>query len=399
MTRVLVLGGGGAMAQAAVASAAACSSIEEIVVADVNLAAAQAVAAPYAPQAHALHLDLFDEARLAAAVESCGAVINCAGPFYKTGLGPLKAAIAAGKIYLDICDDWEPMLEMLRLDEAARKAGVVAIVGIGAAPGVTNLLARIAADQMDVCARVVTGWSLDTSEGSILDAERNSPRGAHAAVTHWLHQLSGEIELWESGRRTRARPFQTIRLEPPGLPARAVYTIGHPEPLTLPLAIHGLESAAATMAMGPRDAAFLRAVARGVASGDLTMERGADLIVHPGEAPLGLRLRAGVAALAGNWASEPPYPALFAVAEGTKDGTRRRAAAWTTRLPEGLAAATGVPLAVALKLAVNGRIDRPGVFAPEQALDPYIFFEEFAARVECRSETAPLVHVESADLD
>ncbi|MBW2087346.1 MAG: saccharopine dehydrogenase, partial [Deltaproteobacteria bacterium] len=43
--------------------------------------------------------------------------------------------------YIDINDDWEPTLDMLKLDEEARQAGITAIIGMGASPGVSNLLA------------------------------------------------------------------------------------------------------------------------------------------------------------------------------------------------------------------------------------------------------------------
>ena len=53
----------------------------------------------------------------------------------------LRAAIRAGCHYVDVCDDWEPTLEMLALDTEARAAGVTAVIGLGASPGITNLLA------------------------------------------------------------------------------------------------------------------------------------------------------------------------------------------------------------------------------------------------------------------
>jgi short subunit dehydrogenase-like uncharacterized protein len=40
-------------------------------------------------------------------------VLNCVGPFYRFGPPVLTAAIKAGVSYLDVCDDWEPTLDML----------------------------------------------------------------------------------------------------------------------------------------------------------------------------------------------------------------------------------------------------------------------------------------------
>ena len=53
----------------------------------------------------------------------------------------LSAAIASGCHYIDICDDWEPTIEMMGLDQDARLNDVLAIIGMGASPGISNLLA------------------------------------------------------------------------------------------------------------------------------------------------------------------------------------------------------------------------------------------------------------------
>ena len=53
-------------------------------------------------------------------------VVNTCGPFFKFGEPILSAAIDSGCHYLDICDDWEPTLEMMKLDANAKSAGVSA---------------------------------------------------------------------------------------------------------------------------------------------------------------------------------------------------------------------------------------------------------------------------------
>jgi saccharopine dehydrogenase (NAD+, L-lysine forming) len=39
-------------------------------------------------------------------------------------------------------------LEILEMDEDARRAGISALIGMGSSPGATNLLARFAADNL-----------------------------------------------------------------------------------------------------------------------------------------------------------------------------------------------------------------------------------------------------------
>ncbi|MFL7871938.1 MAG: hypothetical protein AB8I58_24125, partial [Anaerolineales bacterium] len=62
----------------------------------------------------------------------------------------------------------------------------------------------------------------------------------------------------------------------------------------------------------------------------------------------------------------PRLPSLFAYAKGHKDGNEK--AVGVTVLAGasgGMGGATGIPMAVGLKLLHSGKITRHGVFAPE----------------------------------
>lgn len=399
MTRVLILGGGGAIGRKAAASAAACSAVDELVIADRSLPAAERVAALHPHQATALELDVFDETALRAAMRTVDAVLNCAGPYYRTGVHCLQAAIAEKRTYLDVCDDWETTAAMLALDGEARAAGISAIIGMGASPGVTNLLARIAAAELDVCEKVVTGWNLDAGAETFLEGEKHRG-GTHARIVHWLHQLSGEVEIWRNGRRERARPFAAIHLAPPGLKPRVVFTLGHPEPLTLPHAVPSIEWAAHVMVLSHAEQALARALAREITSGQTTVDHASRMVLRPSLRPWRLRLRTAWAGLLDRLRPLPAYPDLFAVAEGEHKGRPRRVSVWLNRLPAGgLVGATGVPLAAALKLALTKRLDRIGVSSPEDIIDAHLFFEEFATRATAKNQApGPILRIETVDI-
>ena len=142
--RVLALGGSGGMGRFAVRTAAEMDSIESVIVADLNGDVAEAFAREVGPKAQGLGLDVTDADALRKAMQDVDAVINTVGPFFKFGPPVLRMAIECGRHYLDICDDWEPTLDMLALDAEAREAGISAVVGLGASPGVTNMLALVA---------------------------------------------------------------------------------------------------------------------------------------------------------------------------------------------------------------------------------------------------------------
>ncbi len=393
MAKVLFLGGAGAMARAAIASSFSFSSINEVVIADRDGAAAARAAASWPGRASALQLDILDARLLAQALGGVDAVVNCAGPFYRIGLPALDGAIAAKRTYLDICDDWEPTLEMLARDDAARAAGVTALVGMGASPGVTNLLAVAAARGMERVETIITGWNLDAGAAeSVMDAERKAGGGSIAAVQHWLHQLTGTISVWRLGRRSSVKPFTRETIAAPDLKPRSAYLVGHPEPLTLPRHFPGIEHSRNVMVLPRRDLAAIKALAARVERGTMTIDAAARLMLAPTRLDLWTKLKSAFGAALDSLFPLPTYPPLFAAVRGFMNGQLVARTAWVNRLPPpGMAGATGVPLAVALKLALSGRLARPGVITPEEAFDPDVFFEEFAAR--CTPESGPLLHV------
>jgi hypothetical protein len=63
------------------------------------------------------------------AMSEVDVVMNCSGPYHLLGVKVLKAAIEAGKHFVDYCDDVAPTLEMLALSDQAKAKGITAIIG------------------------------------------------------------------------------------------------------------------------------------------------------------------------------------------------------------------------------------------------------------------------------
>lgn len=392
MKRVLVLGGAGAIGQRMAGATMACSAAGHVILADRDGVAAARVAAAHPGRAEALALDLFDDAALRDAVARADIVLNCAGPFYKTSLPALRAAIAGRKPYLDVCDGWDTTRALLALDGEARAAGIPAVIGLGGAPGITNLLARVAAAELDACDTIVTVAGIDP--GPPVDGK---PGRAPARAVHWARQLGTDVEVWRDGGVAAARPLQPVELDLPHFGRRSFHLIGHPEALTLPRAIAGLKSATHALALSKREGVLAASLARDVAAGDLTLAEASQQIAEPSARPLGLRLQMMWNRLLGGFARD--LPPFFALASGRKDGRPRRVLAAVTRLPPGDAAgAASAALAVGMEMALTHRIDRMGVSPPEGAIDPHIFFEEFAAAATPRGTApGPMIQIETAE--
>lgn len=226
---VILLGAGG-MGRWAGQTAVQFGSVTRLTVADRNLAVAQALADACGSKAEAVALDVTDQTALLSALQAHDVVLNCVGPYYRFGVPTLKAAVRAGCHYLDLCDDWEPTLDMLSLSASAEEAGITAVIGLGASPGVSNLLAMKLAGQFDRVDRLYTGWRVE----SAFDMG-----DSRAAIEHWVHQFTGQIEVHENGLRQTTTPLEPVTLHYPGVGERTFYTLGHPEAVTLPLSLPG----------------------------------------------------------------------------------------------------------------------------------------------------------------
>jgi saccharopine dehydrogenase-like NADP-dependent oxidoreductase len=226
--RVLVIGGAGEMGSYACRVLAKADEVDGVLIADRHLQGAESLANDLGPKATAVQLDISDADALAGALAGVDIVLNTAGPFYRFGREVLNAAIASRTHYLDICDDWEPTLELLELHERAAGAGVTAVIGMGASPGISNLLALKAAEGLDRIDRLITGWSF--GGGVRLWGDE----GPSAAVVHWVHQCSGTIRLVCGGQVVDEAPLQELEIDYPGIGHGRGWTVGHPEALTLP---------------------------------------------------------------------------------------------------------------------------------------------------------------------
>ncbi|MGW4407919.1 saccharopine dehydrogenase family protein [Nonomuraea sp. NPDC004702] len=376
--RVLALGDPGAVARVAVRVAAGLRGVREIVVADHDLDAARALAGELKGVPARLGVrDVAGGRALAAALAEADVVLNTLGPHHRPGPPVLRAAIAARTHYLDVCDDWEATSEMLGLDAEARAAGVRAVIGMGASPGISNLLAARAAARLDTVTDLYTAWPVDVP-GS--DAGRAGLSGSDGrpipAVVHWMRHVSGTIAEIGGGRPVRRPPLRPVGLALPGGREGTAYTVGHPEPVTLARSYRVAGESAGLMVVTPGTAAYLDVLRRDIDRGRLTPATAAAELTRP---TMWRALRAAVRAF--GFKGPGSLPAFFAVATGVADGRPATVLAHltgTSPLLQGMAEATGVPAALGLAQLIDDPGARPGVHPPEAAIDHERFFADLA---------------------
>ncbi len=370
--KILALGGCGGMGRFAVKTLLPLPEITGVAIADLDESRARAFAGECGPKASHARVDAMDPGDLDRVMAGADIVMNTTGPYYRFGVRVLEAAIRAGCHYLDLNDDWEPTLEMLALDEKARAAGITAILGLGASPGVSNLLAATAVREMDETREIFTGWDLDAARPGDIGPK------VSAAMVHGIHQLTRTIRGFEDGKFTQTRPLTRVDLDFPGLGRGAAWTVGHPESVTLPRAFPGLTRCANVMTTRWYNVAMLKFFGLFVNAGWMSVETLARLAEKlegandPENTParmLSDMAREGARRL----------PPLFTLAKGQKHGRPATVGVLATSAPAGgMGGATGVPLAVGVGLVARGRVTRRGVFAPEGVLDPVEFFDNLA---------------------
>ena len=377
---VAVLGGAGEMGRKAVSIVSQFEGISELIVADFDLAAAEKIVARNTAEAKipltAAQVDVTDAKQLAELLDGVDVVLNMTGPFYRLGVSVLQAALSAGCHYLDICDDWEPTIDMLALNKEAVESDVVAVIGIGASPGISNILARVICDRLDRVDDLYTVWPVDAGDerGDAIQVVVEENQGASAAIVHWMQQISGEIEVVKEGQLVAQRPMLPVTLNYPNVGEGTGYTVGHPEPITLVETMGIRGSSASLMLLRKSTAAFIDGLRKRIDAGQLSLEAGAKEIGKPS------RLGRLKAAFRSFWFPGPgDLPLFFAWARGEHNGESCVVGATFTSAPaDGMAGITSWPLAVGLRQLLDGRISTVGVHPPETVIEPEHFFNMLA---------------------
>jgi saccharopine dehydrogenase (NAD+, L-lysine-forming) len=170
-------------------------------------------------------MDVRNSQGIAEFMKGFDVVVNCIGPNYKYEVDIAEAAIKAKKDLIDINDDYETTFRMFGLDERAKEAGILIVLGLGASPGINNVFVRAAADQLEEVDEIHTAWVMSGADP-----------GGLALSCHLLYSLSGKALTYKNGRLIEVQSFidgkERIEFPEPVGPLD-VYHVGHPEPITL----------------------------------------------------------------------------------------------------------------------------------------------------------------------
>ena len=365
--KVIITGGCGGMGRFLVRAVARLKNIESITIADLVETSAKEFASDFDHRVSGIGLDVSDSRAMSEIFEHHDIVLNTTGPFFRFGKPVLEAALNSNCHYMDICDDWEPTEEMLKLDGEAKSKNLTAIVGLGASPGLTNLLALLAMNQLDEVESVYTGWDLTAATPE----DESSQEGTNAAMEHGIEQMIGKVKTFRNGSFEMVRPLEKVYVNYPGKKGKSAYIFGHPEAITF--AHHYPEiKASLNLCHGIEESVFILKFIRTLVEWRLISKKQAARTLN--------WLEGKVFQSAGVEESEK-LPSVYGLAFGTKDG---EPASVGCTLSSGsssdlsMGEATAYPLACGLEMFLNREITRSGVFAPESgAIDPSTFLDNF----------------------
>lgn len=191
-------------------------------------------------------LDASDAGRVTRALEGCAVCVNCAD--YRLNLPVMRGALAAGAHYVDLGGLYHVTKEQLELDGEFRARGVGALLGMGSAPGKTNLLAAAAVARLPEDPTSLEIWAVTRDP-----AAEGHPFPAPYSVRTLLDELSMSPVVVQNGHPVEVEPLSGEAVwdfpEPVGS-AAGIYTL-HSELATLPSAFPSLERASFRLCLSP----------------------------------------------------------------------------------------------------------------------------------------------------
>jgi len=378
---IAVVGGAGAMGRITARDLAETAAPEiEVVIADQDGPAARRLARDLGGgRVRGMAVDVADPAATARALDGAFAIVNCCP--HDFNLRVMQAALNAGAHYCDLGGLFHVTRQQLGLDARFRRAGLLALPGIGAAPGVVNVLARAAAEDMERVDEIhILIGNVDRTPG-----RDRAVLGASYSIQTILDEASLPAAVFTGGRLAFVEPMsdaEPVAFPPPvGLrhPARTL----HSEVATLPDSYRSKGIREVSFKIAFPDALaerlrFLRAL--GMTSREPITVDG--VRVAPRDLLTALHGRLPRPAAGG-----PPdeHEVLRVVVRGVRAGAAveelldcRTAgiAAWGV----GVDADTGCPPSIAVQLLRAGAITARGVVPPERAIPASPFFAELQKR-------------------
>ncbi len=358
--KVIALGGAGDMGRWVVSDLASSEGVEEVAIADLNIIKADRIKDDLEnPRARVSvrGIDARDHEGLRAAISGFDVAVSTIGPFYAFEKKVAQAAVDAGVKYVSICDDFDAALDVFQLDGYVREKKGLVLTGMGWTPGLSNLLARLGADRLTKVKKIHIAWS-----GAVNDSEGT------AVIKHAMHVLAGKIPSFLDGQQLMipaGSGAETLKFPHP-IGDCLVAHVGHPEPVTIPRFIPGLQEVTLKGGLTPR---FYQKLA----------VRAARLHLFDSARQIDLATRFALPILGPTGKRGAGCAGLRVDIYGEMDGKEQHLVFGAA---EKMARLTGISASIGAQMVGRGEIKKNamGVVAPEAIIEPRKFLNELGKR-------------------
>jgi len=204
-------------------------NVSEILVADVEKERTEKIVSSLrSKKVKTATVDVRNHEATAAILKGADVALNAVQYYFN--LDVMKAALIAKTHYLDLGGLYHMTRKQLELDNDFKKTNLTAVVGMGAVPGISNVMARWAVDKLDSVdtIRIRDGWR---------DFTPNAPRFvATWSIQTFTDEFMQKAIIFENGAYKEVPPMtleETIMLPPP-IGEVEVFTTLHSELATFP---------------------------------------------------------------------------------------------------------------------------------------------------------------------
>ncbi len=372
---IIVLGGAGAMGCVTVRALSEYPDIDQVTIADYHEGRARELAESLrSSKLQVWQIDVNDEERLCTLLRGADVALSAVDYVFNQPI--LRACIKEKVHYADLGGLFHMSRTLLAMNEEVEAAGITAIMGMGGTPGITNLLARVAAEQLE---RVE---SIKVQLGCADATPSSAPLVAPYSMRTILDEFTKEPQVFQDGQWYPQQPLsgqEEILFPEPVGQATAVYSLNS-ECATFPVSFKdkGIRHVSFKIAF-PTD--FMQKlkflVDLGFGSEELLNIRGAH--VSPREVLTRL-----VESFPVESAEPQDCDVLRVITTGEAEGRKVEITNQVVVHPYrrwGVSAGaldTGTPLAIVGRMLANGEITRRGAHGPEVCVAPAPFFRELA---------------------
>ncbi len=233
---ISMLGGAGLMGQGIVRDLISDRSIihiKEIRVYDSSKERLQSLSAALDdPRLKTLQCDITDNRQLQSALKDADLCINAVPTLAGHQMLIFEAALAARVNYMDLGGLGVVTVEQLKERDRFSAAGVTAVIGVGGDPGMSNVICRAVADELDEIDKINLYWAAEVTgdENPILIP----PYSISTVLAEYAHPSTQFL----NGKHVKCAPrtgVETLALDEPWGECEFMYS-PHSEQLTVPLA-------------------------------------------------------------------------------------------------------------------------------------------------------------------